>query len=393
LSQSITVDSTQQINLTATYTAQLLSNQYTVLAYNDLGMHCMNQDFSEFMILPPYNTVHATVIRTGGEDPYIVTSGVTVTYELPTNTTSVDKTNFWDYAQDLFGLPSPLAPDMGLAGAGLSGNMTFSAASGRSDWGVDGIPVTPIEDDGTENAYPLATVTVKVGGQPIAQTQAVVPVSWEISCNLCHTAGSGLSVAGKILRSHDLRHDTNLQNEKPVSCFRCHAQAALGAAGEPGIPSLSSAMHSSHSGRMARLDGQLAETCYACHPGIRTQCLRDRHYAKGIGCTDCHGDMTAVGDSDRRPWVDEPRCADCHQSRKPTYQFEQAGTLFRNSKGHMGIQCSACHGSPHAITPTVKDADNMQATALQGHAGTINTCSVCHPEPPNEAFPHRLTDD
>ena len=33
-----------------------------VLGYNELGMHCMNQDFSELMILPPYNTLHAQVI-------------------------------------------------------------------------------------------------------------------------------------------------------------------------------------------------------------------------------------------------------------------------------------------------------------------------------------------
>jgi hypothetical protein len=26
---------------------------YVVLGYNDLGMHCMQQDFSEMMILPP----------------------------------------------------------------------------------------------------------------------------------------------------------------------------------------------------------------------------------------------------------------------------------------------------------------------------------------------------
>src|SRR5512143_2148991 len=37
---------------------------YKVLATNDLGMHCVDADFSVFSILPPYNVVNAQVIRT-----------------------------------------------------------------------------------------------------------------------------------------------------------------------------------------------------------------------------------------------------------------------------------------------------------------------------------------
>ena len=40
--------------------------------------------------------------------------------------------------------------------------------------------------------------------------------------------------------------------------------------------------------------------------------------------------------------------------------------------------CSACHGSPHAIYPTVQPRDNDQIIALQGFAGKIKNCSVCH---------------
>ena len=32
-----------------------------MFGYNDLGMHCMNSDFEDFMILPPFNTLHAQV--------------------------------------------------------------------------------------------------------------------------------------------------------------------------------------------------------------------------------------------------------------------------------------------------------------------------------------------
>ena len=37
---------------------------YKILATNDLGMHCVDADFSVFSILPPYNVVNAQVIRT-----------------------------------------------------------------------------------------------------------------------------------------------------------------------------------------------------------------------------------------------------------------------------------------------------------------------------------------
>ena len=29
---------------------------YKILAWNDLGMHCYNRDFSDLAVLPPYNT-------------------------------------------------------------------------------------------------------------------------------------------------------------------------------------------------------------------------------------------------------------------------------------------------------------------------------------------------
>ena len=48
--------------------------------------------------------------------------------------------------------------------------------------------------------------------------------------------------------------------------------------------------------------------------------------------------------------------------------------------GHGGVACEACHGSPHAIwpVPDVNANDNLTAVQLQGHAGFISECSVCH---------------
>jgi hypothetical protein len=349
-----------------------------VLGYNELGMHCMNSDFSELMLLPPYNNLRAQVIRRGG-DPQIVTSGVVVSYSVPGNTHSADKTNFWTYAQALLGVA--LAPNVGLTGNGLSGTMT---PTGENDWVATGIPITPLLDTGVEDTYALATISVAQGGATMADTRAVVPVSWEINCDLCHNT-PGISTATDILRKHDQRHGTTLESRKPVLCAACHADPALNAAGQAGIESLSQAMHGAHASRMSAI--QLAVDCYACHPGVRTQCLRDVHFARGMTCKDCHTSMQAVAAPGRRPWVDEPRCDNCHN--RAGYQYEQPGTLYRNSKGHSNVHCAACHGAPHAITPTVNAEDNVQAIALQGSAGPLSKCTICHTVTPEEAFFHR----
>ncbi len=113
-----------------------------------------------------------------------------------------------------------------------------------------------------------------------------------------------------------------------------------------------------------------------------------------MSCKNCHApqagdpesEMLAVGNPSRRPWVDEPRCDNCHH--RPGYQYEQANTLYRDSVGHGGVYCEACHNSTHAITPARNVADNVQSITLQGLPGSIWQCTVCHPAQPKGAFRH-----
>jgi hypothetical protein len=74
----------------------------------------------------------------------------------------------------------------------------------------------------------------------------------------------------------------------------------------------------------------LENTCYQCHPGKRTECLRGAMAAGGVVCQDCHGNMQQVGNdfsmrvstgnagdfildgSLRVPWASEPGCQSCH---------------------------------------------------------------------------------
>jgi PKD repeat protein len=99
-----------------------------LLSWNNLGMHCLDSDFSVMSILPPYNTVEAQLI-VGGK---LVTNGAggTVTYQAvsdPTgsfNSTSRGKNNFYDHAPALYGAALPV--DAGL----LLGTGSVAVAQG-----------------------------------------------------------------------------------------------------------------------------------------------------------------------------------------------------------------------------------------------------------------------
>jgi len=380
----------------AATTPPAIGSTYAVLAYNDLGMHCMNPSFAEFCLLPPYNTLHATVIKRGSE-PQIVTSSssISVNYSVPGNTESASKTDFWVYALQLFGVQPAL--NKGLTGLGLAGTMTPITRDGR--WEAKGIPITDKMDGSTPtapiiNPFPVSRVEVKnkSTGALLAWTKAVVPVSTEIACNTCHTPTNGMTVESTILAAHDRLHNTNLMNSKPVLCASCHADPALGAPGKAGVSNMSLAMHRAHAPRVANLKAAGQNSCYSCHPGNRTQCQRDVHMSRGMSCVNCHGDEFAVGNPARKPWQDEPSCGSCHKKRKPKFDFEPPGVLFRNAKGHGGVACAACHSSPHATTPTVTGADNEQAILLQGSAGVIRDCKICHIKTPSDKFFHKVDD-
>ncbi len=356
--------------------APLAAQNHIIIGWNDLGMHCSNLDFSSFVVLPPFNNVHAQVIQVGDETnlPVVVTAGFRVTYEIPGNSYSVGKTNFWDYAFQLFG--ENLAPNIGLTGNGLTGDMAISG----NDFEITGIPLTPYTDADLLHEAPFQLGLLKLYDQSnnlLATTQPVVPVSNEINCvsSGCHASPQA------ILNQHETEGGFD-PNNTPILCASCHSSNALGTPGHPGVPSLSEAVHKQHGG--------VTNDCYKCHPGPNTQCLRDVMSTNhGFVCQTCHGSVTQVGESissGRIPWLQEPSCG-ATQCHGPIYA-EEPGKLFRQSKGHGGLYCSACHGEPHAIAPSREANDNVQNIALQGYAGTLNKCSVCHGITPTGAGPH-----
>jgi hypothetical protein len=356
-------------------------SNYVVLAWNDLGMHCYNNDFQDMAVLPPYNTLWVQVVKRGNP-PKLITKGIRVFYTYANNKNSVNKTNFWDYDLALFGVD--LKPNIGLKGKGLSGRMDLDG----DHFIAEGIPITEFSDSNPAkpNPYQMATVTVKnMAGVILAKQQVVTPVSSEMRCDNCHNDGGsanpGIStgrVATNILTLHDDEENTSLMNVRPVLCAECHASNALGAAGVPGVPNLSKAMHSKHDGKVANtLTG-----CYNCHPGPDTKCLRDvMATEEGMDCVDCHGGMKKVSQNPN-PWLNEPRCDGCHKKQ------QQNHPLYRFSTDHGGLYCAACHDSPHAIAPSRVAADGIKFQNLQGSRGPLEKCTVCHLTKPKGKGPH-----
>jgi len=353
------------------------SSEYIVISWNDLGMHCANQDFSKIVILPPYNNLITHLIKRGNETtlPEVVTTGYSVDYEIPGNTYSVGKTNFWDYEDQLFGVNLP--DNIGLTGAGLTGEMEIHSNS----FTIEGIPITPFTDANlqTEDPFQLALVSAYDGQDNFLEsTQIVIPVSNEINSvsSGCHSSEAD------ILNEHDDEGGFD-PNDTPILCASCHSSNALGTPGMPRVPSLSEAIHDKHA--------EKTNDCYKCHPIPDTQCQRGVMHAAGMICQDCHGSVENVAESikdGREPWLEEPSCGatNCHGS-----QFaEEPGKLYRLSKGHGGLYCSTCQGSPHALVPSTLDRDNVQNIALQGYAGILNNCAVCHGYMPEGAGPHGI---
>ncbi len=392
---------------------------YIVIGWNNLGMHCYNPDFSNLAILPPYNTLLAQVIKIG-DPPQIITSGVTVEYSFPDNTYSAgmpgqpDKTNFWDFEQALYGVTTPV--NIGLTGKGLTGSMDL--AKDGAYYIAEGIPLTDILDkDATaQTIYPFqkAVITVKDANDPsmiLAQLTVVAPVSTELSCQNCHaddadaTTRYPITPTGKIetniLAIHDylnvisytqyladypdLLAKTPLIDHQPVNCDWCHGSNATGAPVVGQMKSLSNAMHGRHNPTNAPDITPDTAGCYNCHPGPTTQCLRDTMSQNfSVNCTNCHGDITVVAQNPD-PWLNEPKCSSvgCHGSGYDTTQ-----ALYRQSTGHGGLYCEACHDSTHAISPSREANDSIKFMTLQGHTGSLSDCTTCHYTTPVDRFVH-----
>ncbi|MBL3591657.1 MAG: PKD domain-containing protein [gamma proteobacterium endosymbiont of Lamellibrachia anaximandri] len=352
-------------------------------------------------------------------------------------------------------------------------NFPFGYVAEKTNWFEGaGIPFAAFDDFGRENPYPLVRVQANVGGNTVATTDTVLPISGEASCKNCHSAdvtdtphaGAALvnltNVADQlddpalgnlplnvsieyatdinILRLHDQKHNTSLESEAPVVCQRCHYTPALdlahvGPLGPENDPvnangrtqltqsTMSNVMHSHHGATglfpeipapIQNADGivtnqaarvtAMEESCYQCHPGKDTQCLRGAMFNGDMLCSDCHGNMQQVGadfsqnvsptnvgafeltgnfydpndPQPRVPWANEPGCGSCHTGDVVTNQAGDAGTVVntRDMDGNVdGIRLrQAFLTGDTKATPIVPDnnrfAENIVPASFNGTA-------------------------
>lgn len=387
----------------------------TILGWNNLGMHCMDSDYSVFTILPPYNTIEAQLI-VGGK---LVTNGAgyTVTYQAwadpsgSINSTAIGKGNFYTYTPWLYGA---LAPDQGLLGWPMPGlanipqtnifetlNEPVHGVFTPVNWfRAEGIPITPFDDAMRKNPYPLMRMIARnSANQPIATNDVVLPVSDEMDCRLCHASGTqdaAKPAAGwvwdglperdyrlNILRLHD-EHQfarpgavyaaalaTNNYNPaglyrrvtadgKPVLCALCHASEALQTAGFPTVPPLTTSVHAKHANVMdpvlkTSLNSALNRTaCYRCHPGSATRCLRG-----------------AMGSAIAADGSMEMQCQSCHGNMSDVGSSARVGWI-------MEPNCQSCHvgtatNSTIRFTTSFDAPGHVRAPADQTFATTPNT--------------------
>ncbi len=351
-----------------------------ILGWNNLGMHCMDSDYSVFSILPPYNTIEAQLIVNGA----LVTNGAgyTITYQAVAdpggsfNSTAMGKGNYYAYAQAIFG--AALAPEGGLAGWNMPGRnntpqamlfeTTNQPASGVFTpvnwWRAEGIPLSPYDDAHHKNPYPMMRLIAKSGATPIATNDIVLPVSDEMDCRACHASGTqtaarpaaGWAWSGiqerdfrlNILRLHDEKQFASnavlyaaalaargfnpqglyrgvVADNKAVLCAACHASEALGAPSYGTIPPLTASVHGFHAQVLDPLSGIALDStanrsaCYRCHPGSTTKCLRG---AMG-------GAMAADGSM-------EMQCQSCHGNMSTVGSTSRVGWF-------MEPNCASCH--------------------------------------------------
>ena len=238
----------------------VMQSGYVVFAWNDLGMHCANPSYDTAVILPPYNTVWAQVVKRGSP-PQVVTQGITVDYKILNNTYSYGKGaygQFWDNSEKLFGASVEKNKGLNLKDPNVHNGLSGAMALTSDHFEAVGIPLTPIDDSNNWNAYQVAQITVKdSAGNVIAQTETMAPVSDEINCAKCH----GTDAFNDLLKKHDKKEGTNLVNSKPVLCASCHGDPALGAPKTKDVKYLSDAVHGFHS------TVSKPPACYDCHPG------------------------------------------------------------------------------------------------------------------------------
>ena len=260
------------------------------------------------------------------------------------------------------------------------------------------------------------------------------------------------------LRLHDIRYKTNIYTgyngktgaaKQPVLCQTCHYSPALDLAqlGPQSGNGLEQTAHETNSRVMHWVHGNmtlngaplfplmpppndsrrtsppgnpinkftndtLQASCYQCHPGERTECLRGTMFANaGVVCQDCHGQMTQVGDdfsknlpggtfilaadyytnpkTPRVPWANEPTCGSCHTGDASSNLSGKSGTipagdtirllqayLTTDAKATPILPTNLRFAEPRVTSGPAKGNPQLFRLSTDSHGGVF--CEGCH---------------
>jgi hypothetical protein len=105
----------------------------------------------------------------------------------------------------------------------------------------------------------------------------------------------------------------------------------------------------------------MEQSCLRCHSGHREQLYRDRMLTAGTTCSDCHGNMQAVGNAFHKPktglagnakrieWLEQPDCGSCHMGD---------GNLGKSGTGKSGTSAAFSAG----VMRRAFDSKDLSAT-------------------------------
>jgi hypothetical protein len=204
---------------------------------------------------------------------------------------------------------------------------------------------------------------LKNGTQLITGTTEDFPTPGKTSfepvvCQTCHyTPALDLAQVGP----NDVNGRQQSNNQSMSRVMHNFHGALTDGSGNPLFPPIPAPVQNTTTGaitnqsqRVAALEG----SCYQCHPGKRTQCLRGAMFNADMLCSDCHGNMPQVGNdfsrkmpggsfilagdfytnpnTPRVPWANEPTCGSCHTGDALNNLTSMANTIVNavDSEGH-----------------------------------------------------------
>jgi len=390
------------IPVTLTVTSTTAGGSYVLLAWAELGMHCMDgQDYSILSVLPPYNSIFAKLYTTGTQ-PTEVTSGVTLTYTAfkdasgSINTTSVgsllspytttpntpNKTNFWTYVKTLIGFTAN--PDVGLHGYPVQSltpaAMTYGGINMVLDpslmvWKAEGIPTVSYDDKLAVKPYPMVQITAEdSSGKVLATATVVLAVSDEMSCANCHGPNtnpaampSGGWIQSGLGTNTDMR--LNILKKHDDRWMSATTPAMISALQAKGYNYQASLYNTAFNGTAVTNNPVL---CAACHKDNALDAAGLSTGIPGVNALTAdthtlHASVTLPGSTttlDNMTSASNPGCYQCHPG--PSTKC-QRGAMTGTLPGSTAVTCYGCHG-------------NLSRVGVSTRAGWLDepSCQMCH---------------